>query len=226
MCQYSLFPMQFTLHKRRFRLLKSQSRASFLHSWPSKQNNLKHSRLTLSNASRMPSRRRAIILSLGREELCPTIPPMIQDLHLIGFFRTEQPTRPLMHHYHRIDSSQARPPTFLRLSATFRLLDMAIINPKLINPKPQLGPSFTEFCSMTPNDAPSLPRPRAKRQWSLEEDALIVKLRRKNMIWEDIAKEFPGRSAIACLLHYQNYLEKSIDWHEDRNDHLARAYHM
>jgi hypothetical protein len=51
----------------------------------------------------------------------------------------------------------------------------------------------------------------AKKQskWSAEEDALIIDLRGGGMKWEDISKRFPGRSAISCRLHYQNYLEEA-----------------
>lgn len=65
-----------------------------------------------------------------------------------------------------------------------------------------------------------------KRQskWSLEEDTLIIQLRGKSMKWEDISKRLPGRSAISCRLHYQNYLGRSNDWDEERKNTLARIY--
>ncbi|MCJ1257698.1 hypothetical protein MMC24_005524 [Lignoscripta atroalba] len=66
----------------------------------------------------------------------------------------------------------------------------------------------------------------AKRQskWSSEEDALIIELRGSGMKWEDISKRFPGRSAISCRLHYQNYLEKRSEWDEEKKNRLARLY--
>lgn len=44
------------------------------------------------------------------------------------------------------------------------------------------------------------------------------------MKWEDISKQLPGRSAISCRLHYQNYLERRSEWDEDRKNKLARLY--
>jgi len=44
------------------------------------------------------------------------------------------------------------------------------------------------------------------------------------MKWEDISKRLPGRSAISCRLHYQNYLERRSEWDEERKNRLARLY--
>lgn len=74
-----------------------------------------------------------------------------------------------------------------------------------------------------PHPGPDQP---AKKQskWSQEEDALIIELRGSGMKWEDISKKLPGRSAISCRLHYQNYLERRSEWSEDRKDKLAQLY--
>ena len=66
----------------------------------------------------------------------------------------------------------------------------------------------------------------AKRQskWTSEEDTLIIELRGSNMKWEDISKHLPGRSAISCRLHYQNYLERRSEWDEEKKNRLARLY--
>ena len=66
----------------------------------------------------------------------------------------------------------------------------------------------------------------AKKQskWSAEEDALIIELRGSGMKWEDISRRLPGRSAISCRLHYQNYLERRSEWDEERKNKLARLY--
>ena len=66
----------------------------------------------------------------------------------------------------------------------------------------------------------------AKKQskWSPDEDAKIIQLRGDGMKWEDISKHLPGRSAISCRLHYQNYLERRSEWDEDRKNKLARLY--
>ncbi|KAI9726225.1 MAG: hypothetical protein M1834_009395 [Cirrosporium novae-zelandiae] len=66
----------------------------------------------------------------------------------------------------------------------------------------------------------------AKKQskWSPEEDAIIIELRGRGMKWDDISKSLPGRSAISCRLHYQNYLERRSEWDEERKNKLARLY--
>lgn len=74
--------------------------------------------------------------------------------------------------------------------------------------------------------APHISEAPAKKQskWSAEEDALIIDLRGSGMKWEDISKRLPGRSAISCRLHYQNYLERRSEWDEERKNKLARLY--
>ncbi|QSS65998.1 hypothetical protein I7I51_06849, partial [Histoplasma capsulatum] len=49
---------------------------------------------------------------------------------------------------------------------------------------------------------------KKRPKWSPEEDVLIIELRQRGMAWGDISKELPGRSALSCRLHYQNYLER------------------
>ncbi|KAI1825705.1 hypothetical protein F4861DRAFT_162260 [Xylaria intraflava] len=73
---------------------------------------------------------------------------------------------------------------------------------------------------------PHLSEAPAKKQskWSAEEDALIIDLRGSGMKWEDISRRLPGRSAISCRLHYQNYLERRSEWDEERKNKLARLY--
>ena len=44
------------------------------------------------------------------------------------------------------------------------------------------------------------------------------------MKWEDISQRLPGRSAISCRLHYQNYLERRCDWSDEKKSKLARLY--
>lgn len=44
------------------------------------------------------------------------------------------------------------------------------------------------------------------------------------MKWEDISRNLPGRSAISCRLHYQNYLERKCEWDEEKKNKLARLY--
>ncbi|EXL67843.1 hypothetical protein FOPG_16066 [Fusarium oxysporum f. sp. conglutinans race 2 54008] len=65
---------------------------------------------------------------------------------------------------------------------------------------------------------------RSQDKWSAAEDALIIRLRGRNMKWEDISRRLPGRSATACRLHYQNFLERRSKWDEERKTKLARLY--
>lgn len=75
------------------------------------------------------------------------------------------------------------------------------------------------------NIPPTTESPAKKQsKWSPEEDALIIELRGSSMKWEDISKRLPGRSAISCRLHYQNYLERRSEWDEERKNKLARLY--
>lgn len=76
--------------------------------------------------------------------------------------------------------------------------------------------------SMPPHVSESPAKKQSK--WSQEEDDLIIALRGSGMKWEDISKRLPGRSAISCRLHYQNYLEKRSEWDEDKKNKFARLY--
>ena len=62
------------------------------------------------------------------------------------------------------------------------------------------------------------------QKWDAEEDARIIELRGNGMKWGDISKNLPGRTEIACRLHYQNYLEKRGQWDEEKKTKLARVY--
>ncbi|OJD09460.1 hypothetical protein ACJ73_10297 [Blastomyces percursus] len=63
---------------------------------------------------------------------------------------------------------------------------------------------------------------KKRPKWSSKEDALIIELRQRGMAWGDISKELPGRSALSCRLHYQNYLERRSEWSEDRKTRASR----
>ncbi|KAK4207018.1 MYB DNA-binding domain-containing protein [Rhypophila decipiens] len=76
--------------------------------------------------------------------------------------------------------------------------------------------------NMPPHTSESPAKKQSK--WSPEEDALIIELRGSGMKWDDISKRLPGRSAISCRLHYQNYLERRSEWDEERKNKLARLY--
>ncbi|KAI5852292.1 hypothetical protein BZA05DRAFT_425552 [Tricharina praecox] len=74
--------------------------------------------------------------------------------------------------------------------------------------------------------APKAANSPSKKQtkWTPEEDALIIELRGRGEKWEEISKRLPGRSALSCRLHYQNYLERRPEWNEEKKDRLARLY--
>jgi Myb-like DNA-binding domain len=70
----------------------------------------------------------------------------------------------------------------------------------------------------------ALPAKKEKREkWSQQEDKQLMDLRAGGMSWGDISKRLPGRSAISCRLHYQNYL-RLTEWNEDHKNKLARLY--
>lgn len=68
------------------------------------------------------------------------------------------------------------------------------------------------------------PAKKQNTKWAADEDQLITSLRGSGMKWDDISKRLPGRTSIACRLHYQNYLEKKQPWDEEKKDKLARLY--
>ncbi|KAI1093786.1 hypothetical protein F5B19DRAFT_104497 [Rostrohypoxylon terebratum] len=75
---------------------------------------------------------------------------------------------------------------------------------------------------MSPHAAESPAKKQSK--WTKEENAMITELRGNGMKWDDISRRLPGRSAISCRLHYQNYLEKRSSWDEEKKNKLARLY--
>ncbi len=93
-------------------------------------------------------------------------------------------------------------------------------------------PSTTLSSATAPSSKrppPLAPHPLAtpaKKQskWSQQENELIINLRGTGMKWEDISRNLPGRSAISCRLHYQNYLERKCEWDEEKKNKLARLY--
>lgn len=85
-------------------------------------------------------------------------------------------------------------------------------------------PTQTSTKYAMPSHAENEVPKRTQSKWSPEEDALIIDLRGRNMKWEDISERLPGRSAIACRLHYQNFLERRSKWDEERKTKLARIY--
>lgn len=75
----------------------------------------------------------------------------------------------------------------------------------------QLGMLPGEDTALYPQQGNQGPAAKKQSKWSPKEDAKIIQLRQDGMKWEDISKHLPGRSAISCRLHYQNYLEKNVD---------------
>ena len=98
-------------------------------------------------------------------------------------------------------------------------------------PGPSLpGPAIASAAALSKRPPPANTHPSASpakkhnSKWGPDEDALIISLRGSGMKWEDISKRLPGRSVIACRLHYQNYLERRTPWDEEKKDKLARLY--
>lgn len=72
--------------------------------------------------------------------------------------------------------------------------------------------------------APSKPDESHARKWTPEEDNLIIELRQAKTKWSDMPQRLPDRSALACRLRYQNYLEKRQVWDEEKKDKLSMLY--
>ncbi|KAK2739160.1 hypothetical protein FQN55_009566 [Onygenales sp. PD_40] len=101
----------------------------------------------------------------------------------------------------------------------------ALFAEAIVTPLPVSPAAVSAIPAKRLQPALSLEAPAKKQsKWSVEEDALIIELRGSGMKWEDISKRLPGRSAISCRLHYQNYLERRSEWDEDRKNKLARLY--
>lgn len=103
---------------------------------------------------------------------------------------------------------------------------VAVGPPLYAAPRIDLGPGPLHHPLGKRTMPPHASESPAKKQskWSPEEDSLIIELRGNGMKWEDISKRLPGRSAISCRLHYQNYLERRSEWDEERKNKLARLY--
>lgn len=114
-------------------------------------------------------------------------------------------------------------PSFQTLHSSFNPhVPTASPHQQQLLPSPRHQPSAKRPPPSSPHPAAS----PAKRQskWTPEEDTLIIELRGSGMKWEEISKRLPGRSAISCRLHYQNYLERRSEWDEERKNRLARLY--
>lgn len=67
-----------------------------------------------------------------------------------------------------------------------------------------------------------MPSVKAGQKWTPDEDRRIVELRTSGMKWDEISQHFPGRTSLACRLHYQNYVKKRSDyWIEDWENQLS-----
>lgn len=147
----------------------------------------------------------------------PILPPAKVDISLLLKPQDEEETAP-------VTSASTLPPN---------PLPPAPMAPAMSVPAPNPVPTVTPFPVKTSSSVPAkrlhsghAAESPAKKQskWSPEEDALIIELRGSGMKWEDISKRLPGRSAISCRLHYQNYLERRSEWDEDKKNKLARLY--
>lgn len=75
------------------------------------------------------------------------------------------------------------------------------------------------------SEEPSSEVPAKKQsKWTDDENRKIIHLRGNNEKWETISQQLPGRSAISCRLHYQNFLERRPEWDEEKKNKMARLY--
>ena len=63
-----------------------------------------------------------------------------------------------------------------------------------------------------------------KSKWTTREDDRVTRLRNLGVIWDDISKQLPGRTAVSCRLRFQNYLENRDIWDDAKKNKLARLY--
>lgn len=132
--------------------------------------------------------------------------------------------------YFDIQRQQSRPSS-VPLSTTAPIVSTPgqppsyVTNPAATAPSPMPGGGGggRRGGAMPPQQAHEQPV-KKQSKWTPDEDALIIELRGSGMKWEDISKRLPGRSAISCRLHYQNYLERRSEWDEERKNKLARLY--
>ena len=98
------------------------------------------------------------------------------------------------------------------------------------SPHPQQLTEWSKSCAPNKRKSDSgehdegPPTKKSSTKWNAEENQLIIELRGQGMKWSDISRRIPGRTELACRLHYQNYLEKRGDWDEERKNKLARVY--
>ncbi|KAI9819810.1 MAG: hypothetical protein M1832_003885 [Thelocarpon impressellum] len=121
--------------------------------------------------------------------------------------------------------STSGPVANLDISLLLRSKDQDESPPPAVSvPPSQPVASATSSAKRSQPSHPAESPAKKQSKWSPEEDSLIIELRGSGMKWEDISKKLPGRSAISCRLHYQNYLERRSEWDEERKNKLARLY--
>ena len=62
------------------------------------------------------------------------------------------------------------------------------------------------------------------KEWSLGEEKKVREPRSMGWGWTAISGQLPGRSSIACRLHFQNVLEPKLRWNEEEKTKFARLY--
>ena len=94
-----------------------------------------------------------------------------------------------------------------------------------VGPVGMTAASETRSEEMTGDSSqPRKAKDRANQNWDAEEDAKIIQLRSLGMTWNDVASQLPGRTKIACRLHFQHCLEKKGDWDDHKKTRLAQVY--
>lgn len=146
--------------------------------------------------------------------------PVYLTAHSKGTFRIRMDIRKLL-----IPEDQSQKAT--RGLAPSKPIRTGSSSPDFAYPEPSGPPSSlvqraveSDTSSFLPGNSPA----KKNTKWTAEDDKLLTTLRNNRTTWDEIAKAFPGRSSLSCRLHYQNYVEKQVDWDEERKSKLARLY--
>lgn len=60
--------------------------------------------------------------------------------------------------------------------------------------------------------------------WTSEEDSHLLLLRENGFGWQEVSEKLPGRSPVACELHWKNDVWDESMWTDEKKNRLAKVY--